>query len=357
MNIMQKLIMKRFLFFFTIIFLSLEVFFVLIDFFQHLSSLPPSANLKVLYVFYNAIYALDIVLSLSLLFAFIATMATITKRNELMNFYSFGAEPIEVLRPIFLAVLAVIACVISINITPLTYAQVNKDKILDGTFFKERKTNVFLKNGEDFIFFKQLFPLRKEGRDIFIFKMSDNNDITQIIYSKRGFYKDSKWYFIQTTKIIKPANLTQASKMTVYKSDNSQGLANFEPNIIKNIEHSKTKVSIYDVLYTLVFFSSEDINQNTLMANLYNQTIVYFYVFPLMLIIFLFLNPSKRFCNIGIFVMVSIFLSIGVWGGYFLLQQLAVGDLLNSHVSIISPIVLLFLLYYYLKNKKLSQEA
>ena len=206
-------------------------------------------------------------------------------------------------------------------------------------------------------FLNSFFPLRKEGRDIFIFKMSDNNDITQIIYSKRGFYKDSKWYFIQTTKIIKPANLTQASKMTVYKSDNSQGLANFEPNIIKNIEHSKTKVSIYDVLYTLVFFSSEDINQNTLMANLYNQTIVYFYVFPLMLIIFLFLNPSKRFCNIGIFVMVSIFLSIGVWGGYFLLQQLAVGDLLNSHVSIISPIVLLFLLYYYLKNKKLSQEA
>ena len=163
MNIMQKLIMKRFLFFFTIIFLSLEVFFVLIDFFQHLSSLPPSANLKVLYVFYNAIYALDIVLSLSLLFAFIATMATITKRNELMNFYSFGAEPIEVLRPIFLAVLAVIACVISINITPLTYAQVNKDKILEGTFFKERKTNVFLKNGEDFIFFKQLFSFKKGG--------------------------------------------------------------------------------------------------------------------------------------------------------------------------------------------------
>ena len=352
MDILQRFVVKRFLFFFTIIFISLEFFFVTIDFVQHMHSLPNSINLKVLYIFYNSIFALEVVLTLSILFAFISTIASLIKKNELMSFYSFGIAPNRVLKPIFIVSFIIIIFIIIINTTPLSYGEDNKNKILEGTFFKEAKHNIFLRSGDDFVFFKRLYPLRKEARDIFIFKMSKNNDIIQITHSKRGFYQNNKWYFIQTTKTIKPTTISKASKMLVYKSDNSKGLDNFEPSIIKNIQKPTAKISIYDALYAMVFFSSKETNQNSLSANLYNQTIAYFYVFPLMMIIFLFANPSVRSCNISSFVMINIFLSIGVWGGYFLLQQLAIGDLINANLAIIAPIIILYLVYFYLKNAR-----
>jgi lipopolysaccharide export system permease protein len=244
----------------------------------------------------------------------------------------------------------VVISIIVLNTTPLSYAEEEKDKILNGTFFKETKSNIFLKYGDSFVFFKQLYPLRKEAREIFIFKTNNNNDVLEITNSKRGFYQNNKWYFIQTVKTIKPTSITQASKLSVYKSDSSYGLDNFEPNVIKNIDTTKTKLSTFDALYAILFFGKQNLDTNVLRANLYNQVISYFYVFPLISILFLFTNPSKRFFNANVYVMLSIFTTLGVWGGYFLLQRLAVGDLLNAELAIILPIIILYIKYFYIKQ-------
>ena len=91
MSILTKYIIEKYLKNFIIILLSLEIFFVGIDFLQNFKSIPQSANLQLLYIFYNAFFTLTLTLPLSIVFAWISTLITFIKNNEYVAFYSLGA--------------------------------------------------------------------------------------------------------------------------------------------------------------------------------------------------------------------------------------------------------------------------
>ena len=122
MSILTKYIIEKYLKNFIIILLSLEIFFVGIDFLQNFKSIPQSANLQLLYIFYNAFFTLTLTLPLSIVFAWISTLITFIKNNEYVAFYFLGAGRTNIFLPILSLGLIVLVVLIFLQMTPLAYS-------------------------------------------------------------------------------------------------------------------------------------------------------------------------------------------------------------------------------------------
>jgi lipopolysaccharide export LptBFGC system permease protein LptF len=66
----------------------------------------------------------------------------------------------------------------------------------------------------------------------------------------------------------------------------------------------------------------------------------------------LFTNPSSRFFNTAAFTSITIFTTLITWGVLFFLQKLALGGVVLGELAIIMPLVILFIVTYYIYNKK-----
>ncbi|MDB2405377.1 LptF/LptG family permease [Arcobacteraceae bacterium] len=354
MNIITKYLLKKYLKYFFIILISLEVFFVGIDILQYFSRLPNSANLQLLYIMYDVFFTLTITLPLSLIFAMIITLTSLIKNNELVSFYALSISKSDILKPIVLISTFIILILIGLQATPLAYAAEQKEKILQHTYFVNEKSNIFLKYNEYFIYFKKLYPLEKKAVGVHIFK-TENNDLIETIVAKKAYYQNNKWYVIDTKITKKPSNIDwNKSKLNVTYEKFLYTLEGFEPKIINNVYKANVQFSVTDAIRTILLLDDQDFNTNKIKAILYGQLFVPFFVIPIIVLIFLFVSPSSRFFNSASFISISIFLTLIVWGILFLLQKLALGSVILAEIAIILPLLLLFLITYYTYNKKIQ---
>jgi len=354
MNILTKYLLSKYLKYFLIIFLSLEIFFVGIDFLKNYSSIPSSANLQLLYLMYNFFFTATITLPLSLVFGWIVTISTLIKNNELVSFYSLGVSKIDILKPILTISTLITLFLISLQSTPLAYSQEEKVKIEDNKYFSSEQNNIFLKYNEYFIYFAKLYPLEKKAVDIHIFK-TKNNDVVEIIIGKKGYYQNNKWYVIDTKIIKKPENIDwESTKLNISYEKFLYTLEGFEPKIINNVFKGKVQFSVIDAIYAILLLDNQDFNTNKIKVILYSMVFSPFFIVPVIISIFLFVNPSSRFFNSAKFISFTIFASLVTWGIMFLLQKLALGSVLLAEVAIILPLVTLFVITYYLYNQRVN---
>ncbi len=352
MKIITKYLLLKYLKYFFIILISLEFFFVGIDLLQNLADLPKSANLQLLYVIYNAFFTFTITLPLSLVFGWIVTITVLVKNNELVSFYSLSISKADVLRPIIFISIFITLILIVLQATPLAYSVENKNKILDNSYFVNEKSNIFLKYDDYFIYFKKLYPLEKKAEDIHIFK-TKNHDIVEIIVAKKAYFQNNRWYVIDTKITKKPEVIDwNDSKLTITNEKFLYTLEGFEPKIINNVYKGETQFSIIDAVRTILLLEDQDFNTNKIKTILYSQIFMPFFVIPLIIIIFLFTNPSSRFFNTAGFTSITIFTTLITWGVLFLLQKLAFGGIVLGELAIIMPLVILFIVTYYIYNKK-----
>ena len=156
MSLISKYLLSKFLKNFFIILFSLELFFVGLDFLQILKRLPDSANLQVLYLLYNAFFTLTITLPLSLVFAWVLTLVVLIKSNELVAFYSLGAQMKFIYKPILKVSTFLLTSLFLLQATPLAYSYDQKSKIIHGDYFTTFKSDIFLKYNDYFVYFKKL---------------------------------------------------------------------------------------------------------------------------------------------------------------------------------------------------------
>ena len=354
MKIFTKYLLFKYLKHFFIILLSLQLFFVGIDIIQVFHKLPNSANLQLLYMIYNTFYTLTMTLPLSIVFAWIVMLTSLIRSNELISFYALNISPKEILKPIILITAAITIILMALQATPLAYSEEQKSKILKHTYFVNEKLNIFLKYNDYFIYFKKLYPLEKKATDIHIFKIKNNN-LTETTIGKKAFYQNNKWYVIDTKIIKKPENIDwMKSKLEISDEKFLYTLEGFEPKIINNVYKTDVLFSITDAIRTILLLDNQDFNTNKIKAILYSQLVMPFFILPLIILIFIFVNPSSRFFNTAAFISISIFFTILVWGLLFLLQKLAFGSVLLAEVAIILPLIILFLITYYLYNKRIQ---
>lgn len=340
MSILTRYILKKYLLNFTIVLISLELFFVGIDFLQNFKRLPDSANLQLLYLLYNGFFTLTLALPLSIVFGWIVTLVIFIKNNELVAFNALGSRSKDIYSPVVKISLFLIALLILLQLTPLAYSYEQKRKILHNEYFTSTKADIFLKYNDNYVYFKKLLPLEKKAEGIHIYKVKDR-DIVQSIVAKNAYFQNNKWYVVDAKIMNKPSNMNlERAKLDIKYEKFLNTLEGFKPKILDNVYESKSNFSVIDAVSALILLSNQGINTDKIRGALYNQLIVSFFVIPILLLVFAYASLNSRFFNVGKFTSLSIFGTLIVWGVFFMLFKFTSGGIVIPEISILLPFAL-----------------
>lgn len=354
MSILTRYILKKYLINFIIVLISLEIFFIGIDFLQNFKNIPQSANLQLLYVLYNAFFTLTLALPLSIVFGWIITLVVFIRNNEFVAFNAIGATNKKIFLPVINISIFLLSLLIFLQMTPLAYSYDQKKKILDNEYFTNTKSDIFLKYNDYYIYFKKLLPLEKKAEDIHIFRVS-GKDVIETIIGEKAYFQNNRWYVLNVKIIEKPKDLNvDSSKLDIRYEKFLHTLDGFKPKILDNVYESKSDFSIFDAISAVVLLKEQGINTDKIRSVLYNQLVVPFFVIPLILLIFAYASLNSRFFNIGKFTSISIFGTLIIWGIFFILFKFTNGGVIIPEVSILLPMLFWVLISIYFYNKKIN---
>lgn len=340
MSILTKYILKKYLLNFIIVLVSLELFFVGIDFLQNFKNLPNSANLQLLYLLYNSFFTLTLALPLSIVFGWIITLVLFIKNNELVAFNAVGSTSSRIYAPVVLISVALISILVLLQSTPLAYSYDQKRKIATGEYFTNTKSDIFLKYNDNYVYFKKLLPLEKKAEDIHIYKIKDG-DIVNAIIAKNAYFQKDRWYVVDAKIMNKPKNLDLSdAKLNVKYEKFLHTLEGFKPKILDNVYESRSNFSIYDAVSALILLSNQGINTDKIRGALYNQIVIPYFVVPILMLVFAYASLNSRFFNMGKFVSFSIFGTLVVWGVFFVLFKFTNGGVVIPEISLLVPMFL-----------------
>ncbi len=354
MSILTRYILKKYLTNFIIVLISLEIFFVGIDFLQNYKSIPQSANLQLLYVLYNGFFTLTLALPLSIIFGWIVTLVVFIRNNEFVAFNALGTTNRNVFLPVINIAILLLSLLIFLQMTPLAYSSDQKKRILDNEYFTNTKNDIFLKYNDYYVYFKKLLPLEKRAENIHIFKVADK-DVIETIVGDIAYFQDDKWYVENVKIITKPKDLDMdSSKLDIRYEKYLETLEGFKPKILDNVYESKADFSIIDAISALTLLKAQGINTNKIRAILYNQMLVPFFVLPIILLIYAYASLNSRFFNLGKFTSFSVFGTLIVWGVFFILYKFTYGGVLIPEFSILLPMLFWVMGSLYFYNKKIN---
>lgn len=354
MSILTKYILKKYLINFIIVLISLEIFFVGIDFLQNFKNVPQSANLQLLYVLYNAFFTLTLALPLSIVFGWIITLVVFIRNNEFVAFNAIGATNKKIFLPVINISVFLLTLLIFLQMTPLAYSYDQKKKILDNEYFTNTKSDIFLKYNDYYVYFKKLLPLEKKAEDIHIFRVS-GKDVIETIIGEKAYFQNNRWYVVDVKIIEKPKDLNvDNSKLEIRYEKFLHTLDGFKPKILDNVYENKSDFSIFDAVSAVVLLKEQGINTDKIRSILYNQLIVPFFVIPLILLIFAYASLNSRFFNMGKFTSLSVFGTLVIWGIFFILFKFTNGGVVLPEVSILLPMLFWVIISIYFYNKKIN---
>ncbi|RXI28634.1 LptF/LptG family permease [Aliarcobacter trophiarum] len=353
MRILTKYIIEKYLKNFIIILLSLEIFFVGIDFLQNFKSLPQSANLQLLYIFYNGFFTLTLTLPLSIVFAWITTLIILIKNNEYVAFYSLGAKKGDIFLPVLSLGLIFLFILIVLQMTPLAYSYEQKKKILENEYFSSTKSDIFLKYNDNFVYFQKLFPLEKKAENIHIFKI-DGKDVIETIVAQKAYFQNNKWYVVDAKVTTKPKDIDMNSKLTIRYEKFLNTLDGFQPKILDNVYEARNESSLLDAINAMFLLEKQGVNTSKIRGNIYNQLFVPFFVIPILFLVFAYSSLNSRFFRLGTFVSFGIFGTLIIWGIFFFLYKITSSGVLNPELSLLLPIAIWFTLAFYIYKIKIK---
>jgi lipopolysaccharide export system permease protein len=354
MSILTKYILKKYLLNFIIVLISLEIFFIGIDFLQNFSNIPQSANLQFLYILYNGFFTLTLALPLSIVFGWIITLVVFIKNNEFVAFNAVGATNKKILFPVVNISVLLLTLLIFLQMTPLAYSYEQKKKILDNEYFTNSRSDIFLKYNDYYIYFKKLLPLEKKAENIHIFKVS-GKDVIETIVGEKAYFQDDRWYVTDVKIIKKPIDLNiQDSRLDISYEKFLHTLEGFKPKILDNVYENKSEFSIFDAISAVILLKKQGINTDKIRSILYNQIIIPFFIIPLLLLIYAYASLNSRFFNIGKFTSITVFGTLVIWGVFFVLYKFTTGGVISPEFSLLLPMLLWVLISVYFYNKKIN---
>lgn len=352
MKLYQRYIILKYIKNFFIIFFALELFYIGIDLLSKYQKLPKSANLQILYVLFQSANAINYILPLSVVFSMIVLLFSMVKSNELVSFNSFGLSRQDILKPLFGTSLFITLVYILLNFTQFSYADIYSNNLLK---YKQILTNtnyVFLANGDDYVFFEKINPINKSAKNIKIYKIT-NMDITSVIESQKGDYRDGEWILYNGKETTKPKvdNLSHngivEKKFTIKKA-----LTKFRPKIIDNIYKGETNFSILDAMEALKFYNEQGLDSDMIKAIILSKIFIPLFAPFLVIIFFTKIPIISRYSNMVLLSSILSFLTIAIWGILFLLSKLAINLVLAPEIGIMLPIFALGSMAFYFYNKK-----
>ncbi|MCG3661076.1 LptF/LptG family permease [Aliarcobacter butzleri] len=354
MSILSKYILKKYLINFIIVLISLELFFVGIDYLQNFKNIPASANLQLLYILYNSFFTLTLALPLSIVFGWIVTLVLFIKNNEFVAFNALGATRKNIFMPVVIVSISLLITLIFLQMTPLAYSYEQKRKILNDEYFSNTKSDIFLKYNEYYVYFQKLLPLEKKAENIHIYKVKGDN-LVETIIGEKAYFQNDKWYVVDVKVINKPENIDiNNSKLDVRYEKFLHTLEGFKPKILDNVYESKSDFSIMDAVSALILLKDQGMNTQKIRTILYNQLIIPFFVIPILILVYSFASLNSRFFNMAKFASFSIFGTLIVWGFFFLVFRLTSSGTIIPEISMLLTMFIWMVFSIYFYNKKIN---
>ena len=339
-----RYITMHYLKYFAIILGALMLFVVGFDYMEHAAELSKSANLVLIYLVYNAFYAIDLLLPLSLVFAMISTKIYLIRSNALVSFFSLGYSRVDVLKPFVFVSMTIIILFISLHTwSSFARAQEFSRNIRKHAQYLNPTRDLFFAYKGKYVYFAKLLPLQERAEGVRVFSVK-NNSLKEVVTAKSAEYRNGFWHIKKGNLIEKPDDLSLASPgITVSKADDLSILEGFRPKMLDQVYEGKVNFTIGDAIDAIALLDSQGIDTRTIKGALYKIFVYPFFAPFLIVIIFFFVPMSVRFLNVSLFSFGAILTTLLIWGILMMLIELSNNKTIPSEVGIITPIVLLFL--------------
>lgn len=337
---------------FGVIFTGLIVFYVGFDYISAVQHLPNSANLKMLYVYYQALFASSILFTIALIFAMISTLLSLIRSNELVAIYALGYTKNQVLIPFITVAMTLITLYIGINNTSYAYAEEYVRSIGDHGKLSRTTHNLFFKHQNYYVYFSKLYPNASKAEDVRVFRKLDD-DIVEIIRAKEAYYKEGQW-FLPTAEIMRKEQNIRFDKdpLAINIQHNVQILQGFQPDILNHIYEGKVHYSIEDVFKALVLLDQQNIDNSKVISSLLSMVVYPLYAPALMIAFFFFIPISNRNSHFGLISFAMTILALVIWGLLFAFTRLAHGGTFSPFWGIAFPVIVILLTSFTIWYKK-----
>jgi lipopolysaccharide export system permease protein len=291
---------------FIVMLASLELFFLLIDYLQSQKELPPSANLIVLYLYFQSIAALKITLPLSIVFGALSSFVYLVRSNEGVALMSSGYTRAQMIKPFFYLGLLISILFIALNATKIGYFYENAQSILR----KDRSNmtaNLFFKFNDNYIYIEKINPITGQAANLKFFVLQ-NGSVSQISRADIAVFDRDGWTLKNVT-VTKIPNVSKISNdgSTVTLTPSVRTLQGFKPKVIDSVSNSNASLNIIDMLEALIVLKNQDINVEHIRQLLFSTIFIPLLAPIVVVLIFTKLPMSARLGSIGLFTSNAIF--------------------------------------------------
>jgi lipopolysaccharide export system permease protein len=307
-------------------------------------TLPDSANLVIIYGMYKWLYALDMMLPISLVFAFIATIIALIRSNALTAFYALGYSRMKVLSPILFVATTLLSVYIAAHTTSFARANEYADNLRESSEFLIPTNNLFFAHEGNYIFFGTLNPLAERAETIRLFTF-EKGKLKEALSAPDAYYKDHYWN-IKRAHIVRPPEALdlKGKGITIQDVQNIRVLRDFRPKILDQIYEGKKNYTITDALDAMKLLEFQNIDLSKVKSSLYRNFFTPWFAFMMIILIYAYAPVGSRSANLSLYSFGSILVTLIVWGLLFMSGELANNKTLSPEVGIVAPIGILALL-------------
>lgn len=346
----------RFLRYFFLITAAMILFFAGIDMLQHAAKLPEGFNTKVLYFYYRASYALNLLFPISLVLGMIVAKMDLIRSNALVSFYALGYSSKSVMRPFFWSSVGLTIIYIMLHFTPF----VNSDTYAKEIMTKEARSSVtndlFVKYDDSFIYMQRLYPFEKRAEGIRIYSV-EAGQLRAIVKAESARFVNDVWVIDREQITTKPPmDLKNRQGIEVTTGSNLITLEGFKPKILDSVFEGKQYFTIQDAYNALFLLNNQQLETDKVKTVLYYMTLFPFFAPLLIMIFFLTIKPHARYGNLLWTSMKLIGVTLFVWGADYLLYRISLSEVVAPEAGLIGPIGVLgaaALYTYLIKTERL----
>lgn len=325
----------------VVVLIALSGFMLGFDMMNNGEELPKSANLLIVYGTYQWLYAIDMMLPISLVFAFIATLVGLVRSNALTSYYALGYSRFAVLAPMFFSTIVILILYIAAHTTSFARAHEYAENLRASSKVLVSTDNLFFTHEGSYIYFGTLNPLTQHASQIRIFTFKEGR-LVETIQASQAHYSNHYWNMSDAVVIHPPKELNlKGAGVETTVGQTVHVLKDFRPKILDQIVEGKVNYTITDAMDALTLLKGQNIDLSKVKSSLYRNFVTPWFALMMMILIYAYVPMASRFANLSLYSFGSILATLIVWGILFMLGELSNNGTITPEIGIIVPIGLL----------------
>jgi len=337
---------------FLALIMGLSVAFAMIDYFQHSQQLELSSNYTILYIFLMWQEALGQLYPIAIVFAGIMTKIALIKSSNMVALYSFGYTKRQLFAPFFTVAFAIYLSFMWLQTTEFSYAKDKAVAMLEDGMRVYALDDLFFIYDDDFVYAQKLDPIKKEMKNITIFRVKDNN-LLFTVHANKAKYDGNSWLAKDITikRLIYDEN--GIKRYETYTQDRLATLVGYKPKVIESIHEGKA-LDIVDMGKTYKLLDDQHLNTKKLRSSIYGKVVFPLFSIILLLVLFFKMPFHARYMNLPIVLSMSLGVTFLFWGLLFAFNQMGRNGVLSPELAMPLPILVgsLYALYVYFFNRE-----